>query len=160
MPVNPDFRDLFAALNACEARYLLVGGHAVAFHARPRYTKDLDVWIERTPENAARVMNALEAFGAPLHELRREDLATPGVVFQIGVPPNRIDILTEIDGVTFGEAWPTRVETTYGEQRIWVIGREHLVCNKLTSGRPQDLLDVEALGSRPPSKKKKKRRRG
>jgi hypothetical protein len=147
VPVNPDFRDLFAALNAAGARYLLVGGYAVAFHAQPRFTKDLDVWTDPDPTNAARVYDALRGFGAPLNELTAADLARPGTVFQIGVPPNRIDIVTAIDGVGFSESWPARAETTYGDQSVPVIGKRHLVQNKRASGRPQDLLDLEILES-------------
>lgn len=145
MPVNPDFRDLFAALNAAGASYLLVGGYAVAFHAEPRFTKDLDVWTDPDPANATRVLEALRRFGAPLHDLTVADLERAGTVFQIGVPPNRIDIVTAIDGVGFPEAWSGRAETTYGEQTVPVIGRRHLVQNKRASGRPQDLLDLEVL---------------
>jgi hypothetical protein len=145
VPVNPDFRDLFAALNAAGARYLLVGGYAVAFHAQPRFTKDLDVWTDLDPANATRVFGALRQFGAPLHELTTADLERSGTVFQIGVPPNRIDVVTAIDGVTFREAWPDRAETTYGDQTVPVIGRRHLIQNKRASGRPQDLLDLAVL---------------
>jgi len=145
MPVNPDFRDLFAALNAAGAEYLLVGGYALAVHAAPRFTKDLDVWVNPTPENAARVHEALHRFGAPLGELRVEDLSTSGIVFQLGVPPNRIDVLTAIDGVSFPDAWLERLETTYGGQHVSVISRRHLAVNKRATGRPQDLLDAEAL---------------
>ena len=145
--MNPDFRDLFAALNGAAARYLLVGGYAVAYHAQPRFTKDLDVWTDADPANAARVLAALRDFGAPLHELTAADLERAGTIFQIGVPPNRIDIVTAIDGVDFAEAWPDRVETTYGGQTVPVIGRRHLVQNKRASGRPQDLLDLEILGT-------------
>jgi hypothetical protein len=145
VPVNPDFRDLFAALNAAEARYLLVGGYAVAFHAQPRFTKDLDVWTEPDKANAGRVLEALRRFGAPLQQLSTADLAAPGTVFQIGVPPNRIDIVTAIDGVAFPDAWADRVATTYGEEPVPVIGRRQLVANKRASGRPQDLLDVAIL---------------
>jgi hypothetical protein len=147
VPVNPDFGDLFAALNGAGARYLLVGGYAVAFHAQPRFTKDLDVWTDLDPVNAARVLGALRQFGAPLHELTTADLERPGTVFQIGVPPNRIDVVTAIDGVTFREAWPDRAETTYGDQTVPVIGRRHLIQNKRASGRPQDLLDLAVLES-------------
>jgi hypothetical protein len=136
---------VFAALNAAKARYLLVGGYAVAFHAQPRFTKDLDVWTDPDAANAARVYEALRQFGAPLHELTASDLARLGTIFQIGVPPNRIDIVTAVDGVTFSEAWPGRAETTYGDQAVPVIGRRHLVQNKRASGRPQDLLDLEIL---------------
>jgi hypothetical protein len=143
--VNPDFRDLFAALNAAGARYLLVGGYAVAFHAQPRFTKDLDVWTRPEASNAARVYEALRQFGAPLGDLTEADLARRGTVFQIGVPPNRIDIVTAIDGVAFDDAWPECAQTTYGDQAISVIGRRHLVQNKRASGRPQDLLDLKIL---------------
>src|SRR5439155_13804437 len=104
MAVNPDFRDLFAALNDAGARYLLVGGYAVAFHSQPRFTKDLDIWVEASVENASRVFAALKAFGAPLENLILTDLVQSELIFQIGVPPNRIDVLTSIDGVTFAEA--------------------------------------------------------
>lgn len=152
MPVNPDFRDLFAALNAAGAEYLLVGGYALAVHAAPRFTKDLDVWVNPTAGNAPRVMAALRAFGAPLGELSEADLTTPGIVFQMGLPPNRIDLLTSIDGVRFPEAWPSRVVTEYGGAPLPVIGREALIANKRASARPQDLVDVqtlEAAGNRP-----------
>lgn len=145
MAINRDFRDLYAALNDAGARYLLVGGHAVAFDAQPRFTKDLDAWIDSTPANAASVYRALDAFGAPLGSLGVEDLSTEGTVFQIGVPPNRIGIRTSIDGVRFDEAWSARVEATYGDQAIHVISRDHLRKNKLTMARAPDLLDAELL---------------
>lgn len=145
MPVNQDFRDLFAALNAAGAEYLLVGGYAVAFHAEPRFTKDLDVWTEASGRNAALVYAALRAFGAPLAELSAEDLARPGLIFQIGVPPNRIDVLTSIDGLSFAEAWPARAVTSYGDQAVPVIGKADLIRNKRASARPQDLLDLALL---------------
>lgn len=145
MPANPDFRDLFVAFNAAQVRYLLVGGYALAFHGRPRFTKDLDVWLEPNAENAARAYAALEAFGAPLQELHAGDLERPGLIFQIGVAPNRIDVLTAIDGVTFGDAWSDRQETRYADQTVPVISRYHLIVNKRATGRPQDLLDAEEL---------------
>lgn len=145
MAVNPDFRDLFVALNDAGAKYLLVGGYAVAFHGQPRFTKDLDVWIEASAENASRVFIALSTFGAPLDNLTLTDLTQPDLVFQIGIPPNRIDVLTGIDGVTFAESWAAREQTTYGDQTVPVIGRAQLIQNKRASGRPQDLLDLKAL---------------
>jgi hypothetical protein len=151
MPVNPDFRDLFAALNGAGAEYLLVGGYALAIHAAPRFTKDLDVWVNPTRENAPRVLTALKAFGAPLGELTETDLMTPGVVFQMGLPPNRIDLLTSIDGVAFSEAWPARITTEYGREQLPVIGRAQLIANKRASGRPQDLVDADAIERAPKS---------
>jgi hypothetical protein len=143
--INPDFRDLFAALNAAGSKYLLVGGYALAVQAVPRFTKDLDIWIEPDAENAPRVLDALRQFGAPLSSIAEADLAAPGTVFQIGVPPNRIDLVTSIDGVTFGEAWPSRLAASYGDVPITVLSRAHLIRNKRTVGRPQDLVDAALL---------------
>lgn len=143
--VNEDFHDLLAALSEVGARFLIVGAYAVSFHAEPRATGDLDVWVEPTSENARRVLSALRAFGAPLHDLSETDLASPDVVFQIGLPPRRIDILTSITGVAFDEAWDGRAEVTYGDVRCPIIGREALIKNKIALGRPRDKLDVELL---------------
>jgi hypothetical protein len=143
--VNRDFRDLFVALNDAGARYLVVGAHAVAYYAEPRFSKDLDVWVDASPANAPQVMAALRAFGAPLQAVSEDDFSAPGVTLQIGVAPNRIDVATQVDGVTFEVAWPNRVETQFGDQRIWLIGRDDLLANKKAAGRPQDLLDLDTL---------------
>ena len=140
--VNPDFRDLFAALNEAEARYLVVGAHAVAFYAEPRFAKDLDVWVEASPGNAPRIMAALLAFGAPLAGVTEADFQAPGAVLQIGVAPNRIGITTHIDGVGFAAARPNRLSTACGDQSIWIIGRAELIQNKAAVARPQNLLDL------------------
>ena len=145
MSVNPDFRDLFAALNAAHAEFLIIGGYALAVHGAPRFTKDLDVWVQPTPENAKRVWTALDAFGAPLLDLTLQDLSTPGIVFQMGLPPNRIDIITTIDGVEFQEAWEHRMSSAYGDQPVMVMGVDDLIRNKEATGRPQDRLDAETL---------------
>ena len=105
MAANPDFKDLFSELYAAHAEFLVVGAHAVMFYTAPRYTKDLDVWVRPTAGNAARVHRALTAFGAPMSDLTNDDLARPGTIFQIGVAPNRVDILTSIEGVDFETAW-------------------------------------------------------
>ena len=149
MAVNPDFRDLFAVLNDAGARYLLVGGYAVAYHAQPRFTKDLDIWVDSSAENAPCVFAALEAFGAPMQDLTPTDLFEPDLIFQIGVAPNRIDIVTGIDGVVFAEAWEVREQTSYGDQIIQVIGRTHLIQNKRAAGRPQDMIDIQLLEQNP-----------
>lgn len=130
MSVNSDFSDLLSELNAAEVRYLVVGGYAVFFHAQPRYTKDLDIWVEPTPENATRVLEALRRFGAPLHDLTAADLSAPGITFQMGNAPNRIDLLTEVASLTFPAAWDHRVEGRYGAQRMWLLSREDLIANK------------------------------
>jgi hypothetical protein len=136
---------LFACFAAHRVRYLVVGGHAVAFHAKPRFTKDIDVWLETTADNARRVLAALDEFGFGTVGLREEDFTTPGMVVQLGVAPNRIDLLTAIDGVEFAEAWEGRVEGAFGDQRVSYLGRRELVRNKTASGRAQDLADLEAL---------------
>jgi hypothetical protein len=133
-------------LSAADARFLIVGGYAVALHGRPRATKDLDVWVEASTENAGRVFQALRAFGAPLHGLTERDFATPDVALQIGVPPQRVDVLTRVSGVAFEEAWPNRVEVTLGpDLRCAFVGLADLLRNKRAAGRPQDLADVDAL---------------
>jgi hypothetical protein len=141
----PDFLDLLTALNDADARYLLVGGHAVGFHGVARATKDIDLWIEATPENAARVMAALRAFGAPLAGLAEGDLARPGQGFRMGAPPFRIEILTEVSGLGFADAWPRRVRADAGGVALWVVGLGDLLRNKRAAGRARDLADVEAL---------------
>jgi len=147
MRANRDFRDLFAELNASGADYLVVGAHALAAHGHVRATKDLDVWVRPTLENAERVYAALGAFGAPLGELAVADLAAAGVTFQIGLAPVRVDVITSIDGVTFEEAWPERVSSRYGDQPVQVLSRRHLIQNKRATGRLQDLADIERLES-------------
>lgn len=142
---NRDFRDLFSAFAEFEVRFLVVGGYAVAFHAEPRYTKDLAVWIDPDPGNAAWAWKALAAFGAPMTDLRESDLSDPGMVFQMGMPPNRIDVLTSIEGVEFPEAWSRRAASMYAGVEIAYLSREDLVRNKRAVGRPQDELDVQRL---------------
>lgn len=145
MATNPDFRDLLSALSDTGADYLLVGGHAVMLYTSPRYTKDFDLWVRPSLGNAVKVLAALRAFGAPTADLTAEDLATPGTIFQIGVEPNRVDIITSIDGVAFDAAWPGRRASRYDDVEIAVLGIDDLITNKRASGRPQDLLDVERL---------------
>jgi hypothetical protein len=148
MATNPDFSELFVALCAEGAEFIVVGGYAVIFHSAPRFTKDIDVWVRPSAENAVRVRLALAAFGAPLGDLTVEDLSADGTIFQIGVPPNRIDILTSIDGVTFEVAYARSVATTYGDVSIRVLGLDDLIANKRAVGRKQDEIDVENLERR------------
>ncbi|MBI2359331.1 MAG: hypothetical protein HYV04_10575 [Deltaproteobacteria bacterium] len=143
--MSRDFRDLLAEFNAHNVEFLVVGAHALAAHGYVRATEDLDVWVRPDPQNAKRVLESLRAFGAPLHDLTEKDLISPGVVFQIGVAPLRIDVLTAIDGVDFGEAWADRMITKFADQPIAVLSREHLIKNKRAAGRTQDLADVERL---------------
>ena len=148
--MNRDFRDLLAEFNARNVEYLVVGAHALAAHGHVRATKDLDVWVRPELENASRVLAALTAFGAPLHDLTATDLATRGTVFQIGVAPIRIDVITAIDGVDFSKAWASRVEAPFADQVVPILSREDLIANKRAAGREQDLLDVKWLERNPP----------
>jgi len=143
--MNPDFVDLLRAFIAADVRFLVVGAYALAVHGRPRATGDLDIWVEATPQNAPRVMRALAAFGAPLSELSEADFARPGVTYQIGVPPGRIDILTELTGLTFAEAWPERVSRAFGDLQVDFIGRDAFIRNKRATGRTKDLADIEGF---------------
>jgi hypothetical protein len=143
--MNPDFVDLLRAFVACEVRFLVVGAYALALHGRPRATGDLDIWVEPTAGNATRIMKALAQFGAPLDQVSEADFARPGVVYQIGVPPRRIDILTELTGVSFEEAWPERLQRPFGEVTVDFIGRAAFLRNKRATGRPKDLGDIEGL---------------
>lgn len=143
--MNRDFAEMLAALSEAGAQFMVIGAHAVAVHGRPRATGDLDIWTRPTAENAARVWAALVAFGAPLREITERDLATDDVVFQIGIPPNRIDILTTIGGVTFDAAWPRRTTVMLWGQPVPVIGREDLIASKRATGRPRDLADIAEL---------------
>lgn len=145
--LNPDFRDMLSALSAEGAEFMLVGAYALAAHGLPRATGDMDIWIRRSDENAQRVWRALKQFKAPLSRLTIKDLKTPEVVFQIGVAPRRIDILTSIDAVEFDEAWCQRKTVKLEGREFAVIGREHLIRNKKALGRPQDVADVARLES-------------
>jgi hypothetical protein len=143
--MNPDFVDLLRAFVAADVRFLIVGAYALAVHGRPRGTGDLDVWVEATPDNAARVVRALVSFGAPLADVSEADFARPGITYQIGVPPGRIDVLTDLTGLTFGEAWPDRTRRPFGEIEVDFIGRDAFVRNKRATGRPKDLVDIEGI---------------
>jgi hypothetical protein len=143
--MNQDFLDLLQAFVAGNVRFLIVGAYALAVHGRPRATGDLDVWVDATPENAARVMRALAAFGVPLTDIREADFAEPGIVYQIGVPPGRIDILTELTGLKFSDAWPDRIRRPFGEVDVDFIGKASFVRNKQATGRLKDLSDIEGL---------------
>ncbi len=142
-----DQRALVAALNARGVKYLVVGGHAVGIHAEPRGTKDLDIFIKADLENSRAVFAALAEYGAPIAGMSPEDFRDhPTWVFQIGVPPSRVDILQGIAGVTFDDAWKDRVDAIIeNDVSAHVISRDHLIKNKLAVGRLQYLADVEKL---------------
>src|SRR5438132_837360 len=143
MATNPDFKDLLSALNDAGADFLVVGAHAVMLYTSPRYTKDLDLWTRPSRENASKVRGALAAFGAPVGDLSEDDLSSEGTIFQIGIAPNRIDIITSVDALEFGSCYERAITTTYGGVPIRVLSVEDLLKNKKAVGRTQDLLDVE-----------------
>jgi hypothetical protein len=136
---------MLSALSEAGAEFLVVGAHALAAHGHPRATGDLDIWVRPTRENADRVWQAIERFGAPRRNLCREDFCAPDVVFQIGVEPNRIDILTSITGVEFEEAWQHRKQSRIDGISVSILGRDQLLKNKLACGRPKDLADAAWL---------------
>ena len=122
-----------------------MGGHALAFHAKPRFTKDIDIFVEPSSKNAKRLMQALDDFGFGDVGLNEEDFSKPGAIVQLGVAPNRIDLITAIDGVTFDEAWQGREKGRFGSQDVYYLGKAELIRNKRASGRKQDLADLEWL---------------
>lgn len=141
---------MLAALQREGAAFLVVGAHALAVHGVVRTTGDLDIWVRPDPENAQRVWRALAAFGAPVEAmgLTLLDLGNPGTVYQVGLPPKRIDILTEISGVDFDDAWDSRVLQEAEGLTIPFLGRQALLRNKQASGRIKDLADIELLRKR------------
>lgn len=148
--MHKDGLELLRAFAAREVRYLLVGAHAVSYWAEPRATGDVDLLIEPTPENAARAYTALADFGAPLLDLEPSDLATPGTVYQMGVAPYRIDVITELTGVSFAEAWEEHRVGRFQDLEVPIIGFAALERNKRATGRDKDLLDLELLARHRP----------
>jgi hypothetical protein len=146
MKVQKDFRDLLELLNAHKVEYMIVGAYALAFHGAPRYTGDIDIFVRPDPENAQRVMAALNDFGFGSAGLTVADFEIGDKVVQLGFPPVRVDIVTSITGVSWEEAASGRVEGIYGNIPVNYIGREQFVLNKRALGRKKDLADLEALG--------------
>lgn len=151
--LNPDFLDLLRALVDAGVEFVVVGAYALSFHGAPRASGDIEIFVRPSPDNAAKVWRALLAFGAPLAAagLVQADFEEPDLVYQIGLPPRRVDVLTSISGVSFDEAWSSRAPATVEGRAIYFIGREMYVRNKLAAGRPKDLADAARL-SRTPQK--------
>jgi hypothetical protein len=147
--MNRDFAEMLRALSDAGADFLVVGAHARAAYGEPRATKDLDIWIRPTPDNARRVLSALQAFGAPTFDLTLEDLSSPGITFQLGIPPYRIDLLTDLTGITFDEAWANRTSAGFAGAAYPVIGKREFIRNKRATGRPQDLADADHVDRSP-----------
>lgn len=146
MEVQPDFKELFEFFNVSNVEYLVVGGYALAFHGAPRYTGDLDILVRPSSENADRIIRALEAFGFGSLGLTAADFKVPDLVVQLGVPPVRVDLITSISGVSWEEASSGSIETSYGDVRVRVLGREEFIRNKRAVGRTRDIADIEAIG--------------
>ncbi|MDA0813941.1 MAG: hypothetical protein O3C21_16320 [Verrucomicrobia bacterium] len=143
--MNSDFCELLRALCEREVKFLVVGGYAVIHYAQPRFTKDLDIWLEPTAENARRFVRGLADFGVPLLDVDEADFATPGTQYVIGRPPVQLDFLTALPGLEFSECWPAREESLIDDLRIPYIGRADLLRAKRAAGRRQDLADIEEI---------------
>ncbi|MBI5149515.1 MAG: nucleotidyltransferase [Candidatus Omnitrophica bacterium] len=145
MNVHSDYEDLFKVLNAYDIKYLLIGAYAVMYYAQPRYTKDIDVWIIPELNDVQKIYNALKEFGAPLKRIKPEDFNDNTMIFQIGIAPVRIDIMTDLPGVSAKFAWRNKKRIRYGKTPVYVLGKEELVVAKKKAGRPQDGIDLEKL---------------
>lgn len=146
MRLSPDHIALLSAFNEHNVQYLVIGGYAVGFHSEPRSTKDLDVFVRSNEENSVAVFRALASFGAPLSGLTPADFRDGTSYFQMGFPPEQVDVLQTIAGVNFDESWESRTEVLLnGKIRVPVISADKLIANKLAAGRPRDLLDVEDI---------------
>jgi len=145
MKINSDFKDLLQNFNAAGVRYLIVGGYAVMVHTEPRYTKDLDLWIEPTESNAQRMLAALAAFGAPTGGVTPDEFTEADVFFQIGVDPVRVDIMTSVTGLDFEPAWERRLEVDFGGATAPVLCRQDVMAAKIAAGRLRDRRDVQKL---------------
>lgn len=145
MDVNPDFRDLLKMLNDYGVKYLIAGAYAVMYYSEPRFTKDIDIWIEPTSSNARKLWKALAEFGAPLEQVTINDFCNKDLIYQIGIEPNRIDIMMDIPGVEFEKAWKSRKHSQYGDTPIFIMSLDDLIKAKERAGRDQDLLDLKQL---------------
>jgi hypothetical protein len=143
--LNQDFKEFIQLLNNNQVKYLVIGGYAVAVHGHPRYTKDIDIWVEMSSENAQKLMTALTEFGFASLGLTAEDFQTPDQIIQLGYPPNRIDLITTPDGIDFATCYQTKTEVKINDLTVNFIDLENLKKNKQASGRLQDLADLENL---------------
>jgi predicted nucleotidyltransferase len=155
--INSDFKELLQLLGDGGVRFLVVGGYAVMKYTEPYNTKDLDIWIEPTIENAARVLKVLHQFGAPTAQVTAEELTNPDLVYQIGVEPVRVDIMGSVPGLTFTEAWQQRAEADYGGVIAPILSIDDIIAAKNAAGRPKDRIQARDL-LRAKSKSSKKPR--
>ena len=148
MKALKDYEELFELLNRAKVKYLVVGAYAVGFYAQPRFTGDIDIFVECSKRNATRLLTAIEKFGFKNVGIEKTDFETPGKIVQLGYPPFRIDLITEIDGVSFRSAWKNRIKDAFGKHEVYYISKEDLIRNKRTTARARDLFDLELLGYR------------
>lgn len=143
--MNSDFKELLKIFSEEKVKYMIIGGYAVAKHAEPRYTKDLDIWISNSRNNAERIYQALSKFGSPLADITIEDFTVPTLVYQIGIEPSRIDIIMGLENLDFGECWENKETVQLGEVETYFISIDDLIKSKEFAGRPQDLMNVANL---------------
>ena len=143
--VSSDYEDLFKTLNAFKIKYLIVGAHAVIYYTKPRFTKDLDVWVPAELNDPKKVYQALKKYGAPLTGMKPADFCDKGVIYQIGIAPVRIDIMVNVEGVSIPEAWKNKRQIRYGRTKVFVLGKKNLIQAKEAAGRPEDLTDLKRL---------------
>ena len=143
--LNKDYKEMLQSLLENKVEFLVVGAYAMAVHGYPRATGDMDLWVFTSRENAEKVYNALVEFGAPLGQITKDSFSEKGLVFQIGVAPCRIDIITQIDGVEFEQAYPKRKEVEIDGIKFPVISKEDLIHNKESTGRDKDKLDSKTM---------------
>jgi hypothetical protein len=143
--MNSDFKELLSALNEQGVEYLIVGGYAVIFHTEPRFTKDLDIWVNPERENASRLTAAFRQFGLPLVDIEEGDFAVAGTQYMMGVPPVALDFLTSIGGLDFADCWKRRVRDDIDGIPVAYLGRDDLVASKEETNRPQDRADLRKL---------------
>jgi hypothetical protein len=149
--LNQDFLDLLDEFLRARVEFMIVGAYALMAHGAPRPTGDLDVFVRASSENATRIMTGLHQFGAPLaaHSISAQYFEVLGNIYQIGLPPRRIDIINSLSGISFEQAWTSRIHTVMHGRKLAVLGRDALIRNKLASGRPKDLRDVKTLEKLP-----------
>ena len=145
MNVISDYEDLFKVLNAFRIKYLLVGAYAVMYYTRPRYTKDIDIWIIPELNDVYKIHQALKEFGAPLKGIKAKDFTDTKMIYQIGVAPVRIDILFSLPGVSFKSAWKNKKRICYGKTSVFLLGQSDLIAAKKKAGRPHDQIDLESI---------------
>lgn len=145
MEISSDYKELFGILNKFKVHYLIVGAYAVTFYSEPRFTKDLDIWVDSDISNAGQLYKALAEFGAPLAGVSAADFANKNMIYQIGVAPVRIDIIMGLKYLSFDKAWKNRKRTNYGGITVNMVGIKDLIYLKKKTKRPQDILDLEKL---------------